>query len=431
MNRKKFLAFGGSLFAAYHTDKLKANPLPHSSIIDLSTADWDLLSLQFPVTVKNEITFLNNGTMGITPYEVIKSIKASYDQVAENGAYPHHDNALEKKLASVVGADYDELCMTKNVSEGINHICWGLKLKKGDEILMTTHEHVGGCAPWLHRAKLEGLIIKTFPLGKTAEETIENFKKAITKKTKVMAVPHIPCTIGQVLPVKELCQICREKGIISSIDGAHPLGMIQFNLHDMGCDYYAGCFHKWLLGPIGNGWMYIRKDLLSTTKITHVAAYSLNEFNMSAQPPMLSDPINEASRYSYGTFNGPALVGCQAALIFYTSVGPQKIENRVKELSRLLQDKVNDLQPANGVKIEMLTPEEDRSRGAQVGFKISSSKKDKTSGGFVNYARSKKIILRHVPENGIDCVRVSTHYYNSVEDIDLCVKTLRDYIYES
>jgi selenocysteine lyase/cysteine desulfurase len=429
MNRKKFLAFGGSLFAAYHAQKLKAMPVNLVENLDLGTESWELLRTQFPL--KSDLTFLNNGTMGITPNAVLKALNDSYIQVAENAAYPHHDNALEKKLAAIVGADSDELCMTKNVSEGINHICWGLKLKKGDEIIMTTHEHVGGCAPWLHRAKLEGLVIKTFPLGKTAEETIENFKKAITKKTKVMAVPHIPCTIGQVLPVKELCEISRKNAIISCIDGAHPLGMIQFNLHDMGCDYYAGCFHKWLLGPIGNGWMYIRKDLLSTTKITHVAAYSLNEFNMSAQPPMLSDPINQASRYSYGTFNGPGLIGCQAALDFYTNIGPQKIENRVKELSKDLQNKIIDIKPQNGVLLEMLTPEEDRSRGAQVGFKITSAKKDKTSGGFVNYARSKKIILRHVPENGIDCVRVSTHYYNSMEDIDLCVKTLRDYIYEA
>jgi selenocysteine lyase/cysteine desulfurase len=429
MNRKKFLAFGGSLFAAYHTQKLKAMPVDLVENLDLGTESWELLRTQFPL--KSDLTFLNNGTMGITPNSVLKALNDSYIQVAENAAYPHHDNALEKKLAEVVGADSSELCMTKNVSEGINHICWGLNLKKGDEIIMTTHEHVGGCAPWLHRAKLDGLVIKTFPLGKTAEETIENFKKAITKKTKVMAVPHIPCTIGQVLPVKELCEISRRNNIISCIDGAHPLGMIQFNLHDMDCDYYAGCFHKWLLGPIGNGWMYIKKDRLPNTRITHVAAYSLNEFNMSAQPPMLSDPINEASRYSYGTFNGPGLKGCQAALDFYTGIGPQKIENRVKELSKDLQNKIVDIKPQNGVLLEMLTPEEDRSRGAQVGFKITSDKKDKTSGGFVNYARSKKIILRHVPENGIDCVRVSTHYYNSMEDIDLCVKTLRDYIYEA
>ncbi len=427
MNRKKFLAFGGSLFAAYQTQKLNAWTQLPSDNLDSET--WESLRMQFPL--KSDITFLNNGTMGITPNAILKALNDSYLKVAENAAYPHHDNALEKKLADVVGADSSELCMTKNVSEGINHICWGLNLKKGDEIIMTTHEHVGGCAPWLHRAKLDGLVIKTFPLGKTAEETIENFKKAITKKTKVMAVPHIPCTIGQVLPVKELCEISRKNNIISCIDGAHPLGMIQFNLHDMGCDYYAGCFHKWLLGPIGNGWMYINKERINSTRITHVAAYSLNEFNMSAQPPMLSDPIKEASRYSYGTFNGPGLIGCQAALDFYTGIGPQKIENRVKELSKDLQNKIVDIKPQNGVNLEMLTPEEDRSRGAQVGFKITSAQKDKTSGGFVNYARSKKIILRHVPENGIDCVRISTHYYNSMEDIDLCVKTLRDYIYEA
>ena len=93
-------------------------------------------------------------------------------------------------------------------------------------------------------------------IGKTAEETLQNIQKAISKKTKLISVPHIPCTIGQVLPVKEICRIAKEKNIGTFLDGAHPPGMLQLDLKDIGCDFYAGCCHKWMLGPKGTGFLY-------------------------------------------------------------------------------------------------------------------------------------------------------------------------------
>jgi selenocysteine lyase/cysteine desulfurase len=430
MKRRSFLFFGGSLAAATSFEDAQAkwawNSLSQDAETDLNTDDY-FASVRELFPLKADRVFLNNGTMGVTPYPVLQAVNNEFKSIAENAAYPAHNGTLEASLAKIIGAKPEEIGITKNVSEGINHICWGIPLKKGDEVLMTTHEHVGGCAPWLHRAKLDGIVIKTFEIANTAAETLNRFEKAITSKTRAFAIPHIPCTIGQILPIKEMCTLARTKNIISCVDGAHPLGMIEFDVKDLGCDYYAGCFHKWVLGPIGTGWLYINENRIAQTKITHVAAYSLDNFNMNQNPPFLSDPINKASRYSFGTFSGPLWVGAEKALELYQKIGTNRIEERVKSLSGYLQNELLTI----GDGIQMLTPIESISRGAQIGFKINSqkTKKENPNAGFVNHARSKGIILRHVAENGLDSIRISTHYYNTKAEIDQCVKLLKEFAF--
>ena len=380
---------------------------------------WSALRASlFPI--ENGRIFLNNGTMGITPYPVLASLQKGFEHAASKGAYPGHTEDLQKAIAELIGCDADEIAITKNVSEGINHACWGIPLSKGDEVLMTTHEHAGGCIAWLHRANLDGIVIRTFPLGKTAEETLDNLKKAVTKKTKVIAIPHIPCTIGQILPVQEICDFAKSSNIITALDGAHPLGMIRFNVHEIGCDYYSGCLHKWALAPLGLGYFYIKKSMLNKTRCTHVAAYSSNEFNMANTPPTGGTLVENAHRFYYGTFCGPLFEAGLEALKLYKKIGPERIETRVRSLATYLQESLLAL----GEKIIMFTPTEAKSRGAQVAFRINNGN-PKASSEFVTSLYSKKITLRYVGENNVDCIRVSTHYYNNREEIDTLVAEVK------
>jgi selenocysteine lyase/cysteine desulfurase len=402
--------------------------------------------------------------MGITPYPVLEALNKSFHHIAENGAYPMHDGSFEENLGQILGCKGSELAITKNVSEGVNLACRAINLKKGDEVIITLHEHVGGCAAWLYRAKTEGIVLKLAVLGATAEETLNNIKSVKTKNTKVIAVPHIPCTIGQVLPVNEICAWAKANGIISAIDGAHPLGMLQMNLKEMGCDYYSGCFHKWLLGPIGTGFFYASEEILSRSAIHHVAAYSVDKFDMSSTPPSMGELVNKTARYSYGTFPGPMYDGAKAAIQFYQKIGPALIEKRVKYLSKEVMNglmAINDNPSLKFPVIEVLTPAEDASRGAQVGFrihehpsKIASSNAQVTKEGtptaitaisqslvpgtstpqasqrFCDFARKNNVILRYVAENNIHCVRVSTHYYNNKKDINRFFEVLQMFLKE-
>ena len=459
-------------------------PLPVEPNQDAPETDgpyWDFIRGLFPLNPK--ITFLNNGTMGITPLPVLEALNKSFRNLAENAAYPMHDGSFEDQLAAIIGCKGSELAITKNVSEGVNLACRAIPLKRGDEVIITRHEHVGGCAPWLYRAKTEGIVLKVIELGNTAAETLQRVKDAKTSKTKVLALPHIPCTIGQILPVKEICTWARENQIISAIDGAHPLGMVEFNLKDIGCDYYSGCFHKWLLGPIGTGFFFASEAILNQSVIHHVAAYSVDTFNMSTVPPSVGELVPKTARYSYGTFPGPMYDGAKAAMKFYLSVGPSLIEKRVKHLSKFLMDglmalnnqakgpsgtatNATDGKPllwkmhnSQGPIIQILTPLEDISRGAQVGFIIKERQKEvvqqtrtesisagsstaiakenvaiakppTASQRFCDYARKNSVILRYVAENDIHCVRVSTHYYNNQSDLNRFFEVLNAFLKE-
>jgi selenocysteine lyase/cysteine desulfurase len=189
-----------------------------------------------------------------------------------------------------------------------------------------------------------------------------------------------------------------------------------------------------------------------------VAAYSVDTFNMSTIPPSLGDLVNKTSRYSYGTFPGPMYDGAKAAMQFYQKIGPALIEKRVKHLSQLvmngLMDRNNLAKGPNGKEIKspdgqpllwkmhnsqgpiitILTPQEDISRGAQVGFTIKGLKQPEanpTAGQrFCDYARKNNVILRYVAENDIHCVRVSTHYYNNLGDIKKFFEVLDGFLKE-
>jgi len=421
MDRKSFLSATALLtLSARNLDAAKMlikTPAAHDD-----EEYWKTLKSSL-FTLEQDRIYLNNGTMGITPLPVLHAIKTSFENAASKGAYPMHKDTLQQEISKLTGCTPGELAITKNVSEGINLAAWGIKMQKGDEVLMTIHEHAGGSLPWLHRAATDGIVIKTFSLGKTADETLENLKKAVSKKTRVIAVPHIPCTIGQILPVKAICESARQKGIISAIDGAHPLGMIKFDLKDMGCDYYSGCLHKWALGPLGVGFFYVRKDMLNDTTCRHVAAYSSPAFDMSTVPPSYGNLVPDSHRFFYGTFSGPLFDGALEALRLYNNIGPERIEKRALNLAGYLQQSLLDF----GNKIIMLTPVEAISRGAQIGFRINNGN-PKASQEFNNQMNGKKIALRYVGESNIDCVRVSTHYYNSKEEIDTVMRELKTYL---
>jgi cysteine desulfurase/selenocysteine lyase len=391
---------------------IKSNP-------DLSRANpedesfWDMLRLQFPL--KSNPIYLNNGTMGPSPYSVIDAVYQKMMQVDRTGDYGGWEES-RKALAKFVHADIDEICLTHNVTEGINIICWGLDLKKDDEILVTNHEHVGGALPWLNRAKMQQLKVNYFELGMNAEETISNLKKKITKKTRVIAVPHIVCTIGQVQPIKEIIALAKQNNIQVFIDGAHGAGMLDLDLHELGCDFYASCCHKWMCGPKGTGFLYLRKEALEKVQSYFVGAGSDTGWNIVDPPTtFLKGYTNAAHRFDYGTQNAALAAGVCAAISFFDALTMPVVEARVKYLASHLQQGLLNLKNSN---IEMLTPVEERSRAAVIGFRLKNMNytKFQTEAGDANFR------IRVVPENNVNCIRVSTHIYNSIEEVNKLVK---------
>jgi selenocysteine lyase/cysteine desulfurase len=372
---------------------------------------WSVVRDQFPL--KTEPLFLNNGTMGPSPYVVIDAVMNELQTVDRTARYGGWED-VRPKIARFVNAAPAEISLTHNVTDGINVVACGLPLKRGDEVILTDHEHVGNALPWLARARRDGIVIRTFTPAWNASETLERINTLINPKTRAIAVPHITCTIGQVLPAKEICLLGHDKGLWVMIDGAHTPGMLPLDVHDMGCDFFATCGHKWMLGPKGTGFLYVRKDMVEILEPYWVGGGSDTAWDVRAGTLTFR---TDAHRFDFATQSSPLYVGLGAAIDFMHHLGMQNVAARDQALAGNLRKGLQEL----GDRVEILTPDEKGGYGSVVAFRPRGIPFDKLQ---VTLLEQHHIITRQVPENGINCNRISTHIYNSFEEVDRFVSTL-------
>ncbi len=374
---------------------------------------WEQIRAFFPLT--KDRVYLNNGTFGPSPYPVLQAMEKSNLHINTTGEYGNTDQE-RIKLAEFFGIKTSELSITHNTTEGINIMAWGVPMESGDEVILTTHEHVGNALPWLNRAKLDGIVIRTFEPGNTQSENLIKIQSLINPKTKVIALPHVTCTTGLVFPIQEICELARKKGILSAIDGAHGAGTFDLNLDDLGCDYYAGCFHKWMCGPSGTAFLYVRENSLEKLKAVMVGGHSDIGWDMTVNPPEFKGYVPSARRFDYGTQSKTLAVGMAAAADFHSEIGKFKIETRVRELNQYLFEGLSEL----GSKLEILTPSEKESRIAVISFRPKNMDFN-ACGAELGKAGFR---VRMVHEGKVNAVRISTHIYNSKAELDNFLDTL-------
>lgn len=373
--------------------------------------EWEQVREVFPL--QHSRAYFNNGTFGPSPNVVLQTINQKLTESNTTGEYGHTDE-YRKVLADFVGVKSSELSLTHNTTEGINIACRGLALKAGDEVIISLHEHVGNALPWLNRAKQDGLKLITFEPKGTSEENFDTIKKLITAKTKVIAIPHITCTTGLVFPVKEIAAMAKKKGIITAIDGAHAPGTFDLDLKDLGVDFYASSCHKWMLGPNGTGFLYVSEEHLPTHKPIFVGAYSDESWSLT--PPELTAYNPTAHRFDYGSQSMPMYAGAAAAADFHTGLGKKKIEARIMELSTYFYEGMAEMKTT----YDILTPAELSSRAGMTTIKH----KTKDYRTLANAVSKDGFRIRVVPEAGLEAIRISTHIYNSFEEINGLLKSL-------
>ncbi len=422
VTRRSFVKkVSGGIIGSWALTALPASPRARYIIVKDERIDaedekfWSDVRDQFPLT-RNRIYF-NNGTIGPSPHPVIEAVHQAMLDLDTRGEYDGWETA-RPKVAKLVNADSTEISLTHNVTEGINIVAQGLPLKRGDEVIMTTHEHAGNALPWLNRMRLDGIVIKTLKPAMTADENLNRINDLITTSTKVIAIPHITCTVGHVFPVKEISKLGHDKGLWVFFDGAHGPGMTVLDLKDMGCDFYASCGHKWMCGPRGTGFLYVRKEMLDVLQAKWIGAYSDTGWDLTVDPPEFKGYVPTAHRYDFGTQSAPISIGLAAAVDFLYHVGMENIARRGKALANLLQSELLKL----GDKVEMLTPTEEQSKGCIVGFRLKNMPYDK----FGEHAAKNGFRIRLVPESHLNSIRVSTHLYNNPDEVMKFVEAVRE-----
>jgi L-cysteine/cystine lyase len=393
-----------------------APPIPRASgqVSPDDTRFWSFVREQFPITRNNKIIYMNNGTMGPSPYYIQWVYFQKEEEVNFTGTYGGHDVARDR-VAKFINCEEKEVALTHNVTEGINIIAQGFKMKPGEEVILTNHEHAGNAIPWYTRARRDRIVVKIAPLGKNAAETLNNIEQAITKKTRIISVPHMTCTNGQILPVREIVKLAHSKGILVLLDGAHPPGMFKVDVKDLGCDFYSSCGHKFLLGPKGTGFLYIKQENFDRVEPIMTGGGSDSGWDYKNG---LKGWNPTAHRYDYGTQSAALYYGLMASFDFVEGIGLDNIMNRDKALATRLMEGLSQIP-----QVEILTPWEDFSRCALTGFRLKNMPYDK----FQNWLMEKyQIRIRGVGEGGLNSLRVTTHIYNTFDEVDLLLQAIKE-----
>jgi isopenicillin-N epimerase len=295
---------------------------------------WAELRKQFLIPAEN--IYLNNGTVGSSPAPVLRAIFEGYNETEKMAQSDPEDypiwgyaawNEFRDPLAAFVGCTRDEIALVRNATEANSYIANGVDLKAGDEVLMTDQEHPGGEHPWDLRAKRYGIVVKKITLPKPVPDaaTVLNlFNAAITPRTRVLFFSHITTATGVVLPAKELCALARSKGILSAVDGAHVVGMMSLNLHDLGCDMYTSSPHKWLQSTKGSGFLYLRDEVIDRV------------WNTIATEGWDDTKIRAERFQRIGSSNVPALWGLRASIKLANDISMERIEKRHRQTAEYM-----------------------------------------------------------------------------------------------
>ncbi len=385
----------------------------------------------FPILNNTEIIYLDNGATTLKPKVVIDKINDYYTKYSANAHRGDYDISMkvdmEYENARDIVKDFinaksrKEIVFTSGTTDSLNMIANGFfknYLEQGDEIIITDSEHASNVLPWFKLAKTNGTIVKKCPLDDDHYVTLNNLKKIITPQTKVISLAMITNVIGDLRPVKEICEYAHQNNIFVVIDGAQSVPHIKTDVQDLDCDFLAFSGHK-LCGPTGIGVLYGKYELLN----------SLEPINLGGGMNESFDNIDEVTlkelptRLEAGTPNIAGAIGLGAALNYLNSIGMNEISSYERNLRKYLLDKLT--------KIPHITIINEESDSGIISFNVD----DIFAQDVAVYLNKYHICVRsgsHCAkilknETGIkNTVRISLYFYNTYEELDKLAELLED-----
>src|SRR5947207_3114022 len=232
---------------------------------------WATIQNSFSVT--RGIINLNNGGVSPSPRIVTEALVRYIWEQEDATAYTMwqilepQSETIRTGLAEVFGCDREEIAITRNASESLEILLMGMDFKSGDEILTTTQDYPRMLTTLRQREKRENLKLKLIQIPippKNLNEIAAAFEKGITERTRLILISHMINITGQITPVKAVCDLARDRGIETIVDGAHSFAQFYFKQNDLGCDYFGTRLHNWLYAPKGTGMLYVKRDKIDT-----------------------------------------------------------------------------------------------------------------------------------------------------------------------
>ena len=320
--------------------------------------------------------------------------------------------ATRGKVAQSLNAHADEIVLGENATIGINIIANGINWQPGDNVILSTHEHPGNRIPWYNFIKRYGVELRFLPISNDEDQMIEDLPRLIDGRTKLLSISHVSRRTGLRLPAKEITEVAHAQDVPVLWDGAQSYGAIPVDVQAIGCDFYAFSGHKYIMAPQGTGGCYIRRDRIEWVKPSWIGSHSQKDFDLVGGLTLL----DEAKRFEFGTRNLADQGGFAKALDIWQEIGWENVFAAIETYTDKLKAA---LQQTPGVVLE--TPlSYARSSGI-----VTLSLPGFTSSGIYQSLLEHERILVSPLEKDTAMIRVSTHVFNTEEEIERLVSGLR------
>lgn len=370
---------------------------------------WAQIRLAY--TTSQQIVNLNNGGVSPSP-KVVQDAVEHYNKLANDGPsyymwriMDQGREPLRENLAKFAGVSSEEIAINRNATEAIDTVILGLPLQKGDQVVLSKYDYPNMLHAWRQREVRDGIELVyvdiDLPLADN-ELILKKYTEKFTPKTKVVHLTHVVNWNGQILPVRNIADEAKKKGIKVLVDGAHSFALLDFKIPELNCDFYGTSLHKWLSAPIGSGMLWIKKEEIK------------NVFPLIPNGDPLSENVRKYE--NLGTRSFMIEQGIGTALNFQYTIGNKRKEDRIRYLK--------DYWTKEAVKIprvKMYTPLD-----TQYSCAIANVGMEGMEAGVIESKLFEKFKVHTSPTKWekINGARVTPHVYTSLRDLDRLLEGL-------
>lgn len=362
---------------------------------------------KFPVTQSK--VFLNHSAYSPLPQPVVDVMRKYNEELCRYEIDESEYSLGQEFFANLIGAEKDEVALVPNTSTGLNIVANMLDYSDGANIVTTDLEYPSVVYPWLkEKLGVEVRYVKNVG-GKVSLGDVE---KAVDDQTAVVTISHVEYVNGFRHDLKALAEIAHEHGAYLVVDAIQSLGAMPVNVRRNDVDFLTASCYKWLLGPAGAGYLYVRKELVEKFEPPFIGWASVN--------PEVFDTVEfwdiwklqlskTASRFEVGSPSFISFVGAAVAIQLLLDMGIENIQKRVLDLTELLMNSVKSMG------FRLTTPEDRRCRSGIVHF-LADRAQERAE------RLKKKGIIVSARSKGL---RVAPHFYNTAEEIESLIRELK------
>ncbi len=383
------------------------------------------------------LVYLDNAATSQKPIVVLDALRHYYEydnanvhrgvHTLSSRATDGYEGARDKVAAFVNAASRQEIVYTRNASEAINLVAysWGSTLKSGDEIILSVMEHHSNLIPWQMLAQRTGAVLKFVGLTETEEFDFEQFKSLLSDRTKIVSVVHVSNTLGCINPVKEICAEAHRYGAKVLVDACQSLPHMAIDVQAIDCDWLVGSGHK-MCAPTGIGFLYGKLDLLR----------SMPPFLGGGE--MIADVFLDHATYAdlphkfeAGTPAIAEAIGLGAAVDYLTNIGMDKIHAYEEELTAYLFHRLKEIPE---LRIYGPQPNKDGSGRAAIAAFTAGEVHPHDLSTILDQAGIAIRAGHHCTQplhrllKAQSTARASLYFYNTREEIDVFIASLKEAI---